>query len=60
MRQLIATVFAVFLGFFVLVSSLFFAVGISVVGFFMSKTHKRRADKEARIIEGECSNVTYS
>ncbi|MUK61763.1 hypothetical protein GNP81_14560 [Aliivibrio fischeri] len=64
MKQLLATIVALFVGFFVLVSSLFFAVGLSIVGFFMSKTHnskmKSNEDKEARIIEGECSEVTHS
>ncbi|MFA1560328.1 hypothetical protein [Aliivibrio fischeri] len=64
MKQLLATIVALFIGFFVLVSSLFFAVGLSIVGFIMSKTHNRKMkaneDKEARIIEGEYSEVTHS
>ncbi|CED57614.1 hypothetical protein ACU5DF_07090 [Aliivibrio wodanis] len=64
MKQLFATIVALFVGFFVLLSSLFFAVGLSIVGFFISKTHSKKVnsteDKEAKIIEGECSNVTYS
>ncbi len=56
---MIATIFALFVGFFVLVSSLIFAIGFSMIGFIMSKTRSKKADKEARIIEGECSNVTY-
>ncbi|AZL87011.1 hypothetical protein EIJ81_22405 [Aliivibrio salmonicida] len=59
MKQMIATIFALFVGFFVLVSSLIFAIGFSMIGFIMSKTRSKKADKEARIIEGECSNVTY-
>lgn len=62
MKQMIATVFALFVGFFVLVSSLFFAIGLSVVGFIMSKTQSKQGnkakDREARIIEGEYSDVT--
>ncbi|GGK20494.1 MULTISPECIES: hypothetical protein [Aliivibrio] len=62
MKQLLATTVALFVGFFVLVSSLFFAIGLSLVGFIMSKTHgkkeKQTMDKEARIIEGEYSDVT--
>lgn len=62
MKQMIATVFALFVGFFVLVSSLFFAVGLSIVGFIMSKTQSKKVstkeDREARVIEGEYSDVT--
>ena len=49
-------------GFFVLVSSLFFAIGLSIVGFIMSKTQSKKMstkeEREARIIEGEYSDVT--
>ncbi|MGR6832094.1 hypothetical protein [Aliivibrio wodanis] len=62
MKQLFATIVALFVGFFVLVSSLFFAVGLSIVGFIMSKTQSKKVngskDKESRIIEGEYSDVT--
>ncbi|MCE7536153.1 hypothetical protein [Aliivibrio fischeri] len=64
MKQLLGTIIALFISFFVLVSSLFFAVGLSIVGFIMSKSHNRKMksneDKEARIIEGEYSEVTHS
>lgn len=59
---MIATVFALFVGFFVLVSSLFFAIGLSIVGFIMSKTQSKKMntkeDRETRTIEGEYSDVT--
>ncbi len=42
MKQLLATTVALFVGFFVLVSSLFFAIGLSLVGFIMSKTHGKK------------------
>lgn len=62
MKQMIATVFALFVGFFVLVSSLFFAIGLSIVGFIMSKTQSKKMntkeDRETRTIEGEYSDVT--
>lgn len=59
---MIATVFALFVGFFVLVSSLFFAIGLSIVGFIMSKTQSKKMNtkenRETRTIEGEYSDVT--
>ena len=62
MKQLFATIVALFVGFFVLVSSLFFAIGLSIVGFIMSKTQSKKVNKaeerEAQIIEGEYSDVT--
>lgn len=62
MKQLFATIVALFVGFFVLVSSLFFAVGLSIVGFIMSKTQSKKMDcsedNKSRIIEGEYSDVT--
>ncbi|MDD9158370.1 hypothetical protein PVK64_19585 [Aliivibrio sp. S4TY2] len=62
MKQLFVTIVALFVGFFVLVSSLFFAVGLSIVGFIMSKTQSKKMDcsegKKSRIIEGEYSDVT--
>lgn len=62
MKQMIATVFALFVGFFVLVSSLFFAIGLSIVGFIMSKTQSKKMNtkenRETRTIEGEYSDVT--
>lgn len=62
MKQMIATVFALFVGFFVLVSSLFFAIGLSIVAFIMSKTQSKKMntkeDRETRTIEGEYSDVT--
>ena len=62
MKQLFATIVALFVGFFVLVSSLFFAIGLSIVGFNMSKTQSKKMstkeEREARIIEGEYSDVT--
>jgi mannose/fructose/N-acetylgalactosamine-specific phosphotransferase system component IIC len=62
MKQLFATIVALFVGFFVLVSSLFFAIGLSIVGFIMSKTQSKKMstkeEREARIIEGEYSDVT--
>ena len=62
MKQLFATIVALFVGFFVLVSSLFFAIGLSIVGYIMSKTQSMKMntkeDTEARIIEGEYSDVT--
>ena len=64
MKQLFATIVALFVGFFVLVSSLFFAIGLSIVGFIMSKTQSKKMnrteDKESIIIEGEYSDVTHS
>ncbi len=64
MKQLLTTIVALFVGFFVLVSSLFFAIGFSIFGFFMSKAYGKKAeqvmDREARIIEGEYSDVTNS
>ena len=62
MKQLFATIVALFVGFFVLVSSLCFAIGLSIVGFIMSKTQSKKVNKaeerEAQIIEGEYSDVT--
>lgn len=63
MKQIFVTIVALFVGFFVLVSSLFFAIGLSIVGFFMSKMDTKKAEntvnKEANIIEGEYSDVTH-
>ncbi|MDD9195118.1 hypothetical protein PVK62_04610 [Aliivibrio sp. S3MY1] len=62
MKQLFATIVALFVGFFVLISGLFFAIGLSIVGFIMSKTQSQKMDcskdKKSKIIEGEYSDVT--
>ncbi|OCH15030.1 MULTISPECIES: hypothetical protein [unclassified Aliivibrio] len=64
MKQLLTTIVALLVGFFVLVSSLFFAIGFSIVAFIMSKTNSKKVDqimdRESRIIEGEYSDVTNS
>lgn len=61
MKQLLATTVALFVG-FCIGFEFIFAIGLSLVGFIMSKTHgkkeKQTMDKEARIIEGEYSDVT--